>query len=53
MAQYTISSETLTDIADAIRKKTKSTDAIQTKDMAEVIESFQGEGGINTSDATC
>ena len=52
MAQYTISSETLTDIADAIRKKTKSTDAIQTKDMAEVIENFQGEGGINTSDAT-
>ena len=52
MAQYMISDETLTDIADAIRKKTKSTNAIQTKNMAEMIDNFQGEGGIDTSDAT-
>lgn len=44
MAEYVINSETLEDIADAIRDKTGETEGIKPKDMADKIS------GIKTAD---
>lgn len=51
MADYFIQGKTLTDIADSIRSKTGSTDAIYVSDMADKIANIT-TGGIDTSDAT-
>lgn len=40
MAEYVINSETLEDIADAIRYKTGETEGIKPKDMADKIENM-------------
>lgn len=45
MAQYLIQDTTLTDIADAIRAKTGSSDEIRVSDMASQIESISAGGG--------
>lgn len=50
MADYLIKGETLTNIADAIRSKTGSTEDIKAKDMASTIETIST--GTDTSDAT-
>lgn len=50
MADYYVQSETLTDIADAIRAKKNSSNSMAVKDMANEISSISS--GINTNDAT-
>lgn len=50
MADYLIKGETLTGIADAIRRKTGSTEDIKAKDMESNIDSIST--GTDTSDAT-
>ena len=45
MSKYVIDSETLTDIADAIRSKTGGSGAIATEDMADEIGAIPSEGG--------
>lgn len=50
MADYLIKGETLTGIADAIRRKTGSTEDIKAKDMESTIDSIST--GTDTSDAT-
>lgn len=50
MADYLIKGETLTGIANAIRRKTGSTEDIKAKDMESTIDSIST--GTDTSDAT-
>lgn len=46
MAEYLIQDSTLTSIANAIREKTGSTDAIATTEFAEAIIGIQSGGGV-------
>ena len=49
MTKYLIDSETLTDIADAIREQTGESGNIQVSQMASQIESIVGGGSVNYS----
>ena len=50
---YSIKSDTLTDIADAIRSKTGKSDKIEVEDYATEIESISGSGGEEINTGTC
>lgn len=50
MSEYRIKGETLTGIADAIRKKTGGTEPIPVPDMAAQIEGISGGGGGSSAD---
>ena len=50
--KYLIKDSTLTGIADAIRSKTGATDAIQTDQMAAMIEGIQTGGGASVETCT-
>lgn len=50
MAEYLIQSETLTEIADAIRAKSGKTGALTLQDFASSVEEI--EAGVDTSDGT-
>lgn len=49
MAKYLIDSDTLTDIADAIREQTGESGSIQVSQMAQEIENIEGGGSMNYS----
>ena len=52
MADYLIKGQTLTDIADAIRSKTGTTDGIEADEMATKISQIAGDGGVVLPDLT-
>lgn len=49
MSKYLIDSDTLTDIADAIREQTGESGSIQVSQMASQIEAIQGGGAVDYS----
>lgn len=52
MAEYLIKDTTLSDIADAIRAKDGTTDAIPVSDFASRISAIESGGGVNTISIT-